>query len=94
MNSLLIQHWHVAYLCTALLFAAVALIAGDHLRAADPPAMSIRCNVALTAGALWPVMVVGMVQLWAINRLAGRRRRTAVSPAEKSAPRLAGAGSH
>ena len=82
MSGTIISHWQIAYLCAALLVSVFAIIAGDHLRAGDPPAVSTRFAAALTAGALWPVIVVGLLQLWSIDRVVRHIRgvRTPQAP--------------
>lgn len=104
MGSTMIQHWQVLYLCAALLVAAATIVVSDHLRAGEPPAASTRCAAALTAGVLWPVILVGLLQLGLVDRVVHRARRHtpshragtapfAMSPAVSSERELVGAGS-
>lgn len=86
MSTALIQHWQAIYLCAALLAAAVTIVVGDHLRDGEPPAASTRCGVALTAGALWPVMLVGLLQLLVVDRTVGRARRRTPAHRAGNAP--------
>lgn len=88
----MIQQWQVAYLATALLFAIAAVVAGDHLRGGDPPAASTRCALAAAAGLLWPVIVVGLVQLWTIAHASHSLRQGGTAPAAETARVLVGTG--
>ena len=93
MDTTTIQQWHVVYLCAALLFSAATLVAGSRLLAGDPPAVSTRCTVSLTAGALWPLIVAGLMQLWVIDQLVRRMRRVPeAAPAAESERPPVGAG--
>lgn len=65
-------HGQLAYALVAVLFAMGTIVAAHHLRAGRPPSAAVETAAALTAGALWPVMVVGLVQLWAVRCLVAR----------------------
>lgn len=93
MNSTTIQFWPDSYFCVALLVAVVAAVAADHFRAGDPPALAVSVATVSLAGALWPLMLAGLLQWWALTTLISRVRQTPVP--ERPTPRLlAGAGSH
>lgn len=94
MNSAMIEFWQVGYLCAGLLFACAAIVAGDFFRTDEPPSVSMRCGVAVTTGTLWPVVVVGLLQLWVVERVVRHLRRPAHrSVAALPARELVGSGS-
>ncbi len=70
MNSTVIQHWQFSYLCVAFLVATAASVVSDQLRASDPPAPVVRFTAVGLIGALWPLAIVGFIQLWTIAKLA------------------------
>lgn len=91
MNGMQIHNWQVTYVVIAALFAVAALVVSDHLRVGEPPDARTRTVAAATAGALWPVMVVGMVQIYVIRSAFGRRVSRAGAAGEAQSEReLAG----
>jgi|GEM_PF-5284356 hypothetical protein len=70
------------YLCGALIAAAATI--GATIRFSDlgtPVTAATRVSVAVLAGALWPLLAVGVLQGAGISLLARRRVRVAfVSP--------------
>lgn len=69
MNSIQIFPWGIAYVAVVVLFAVASLVAADHLSSGEPPSVITRGWVATVAGALWPVMLVGIAQVWLIRTL-------------------------
>jgi hypothetical protein len=80
--------WQV-YLCGALVAAAGASVAADLFSEPDVLSMT-RTGVIVFSGALWPVLLVGLLQFTCIGAgsaaLAGRR----VRPLEPLRPRIRG----
>mgnify|MGYP007086241721 CR=1 FL=1 len=68
------QQWQLAYAVIALLFAVSAIVAAHHLRVDEGPSAATESTLALVAGAIWPVMIVGLAQLWAVQRLMSRKQ--------------------
>lgn len=94
MDGTLIQHWQVGYLLAGLLFACATIVACDHLRTGDPPSKTIRCGVAVTAGTLWPVVAIGLLQLWFVELVVHHMRHPHPRPAVAVLHRhLVGSGS-
>ena len=60
----------IAYGVVALLFAMAAVASAHHLRVGEPPSAATEAATAVIAGVLWPVMAIGLAQLWALHRLA------------------------
>lgn len=74
MNGISIQQWQVAYAVVALLFAMAAVVAAHQMRDGESPSSAAEATAALTAGALWPVMIIGLLQLGAIHCVVSRLR--------------------
>ena len=72
MDGNLTLYGQVAYALVAVLFATGTIVATHHLRVGQPPSAAVEVAAALTAGALWPVMAVGLVQLWAVRCVVAR----------------------
>jgi hypothetical protein len=70
--------WQV-YLCGALIAAAGASVAADLSPDRDVTAAT-RAGVIVLAGALWPMLLVGVVQLAGIAALPQIIRRNAFQP--------------
>lgn len=81
-----LQQWQVSYLVIALLFAMAAVVVAHHLRIGDPPSVATEATAAMIAGALWPVMVLGLAQLWAILQAVTRLRASQAPPVAGAAP--------
>jgi len=63
MSSVQLYPWGLSHLAISLLFGIAALVVADHLRSGEVPSATARGTAAVVAGALWPVMVVGLAQL-------------------------------
>lgn len=82
MNSTELQQWEIAYLAVALLFALATPIVGQRLQSGKSPGVGTRAAVAVVAGAFWPLIVLGLAQLWVVHEAAtqwGARPRHASS---------------
>ena len=66
------------YLCGWLITAIATLAAADRLSSGDSPPMRVCVGVGVVAGALWPVVIMGLVQLAAITLIARPSRTAAV----------------
>ena len=66
------------YLCGWLITTIGTLAAADRLSSGDSPPMRVRAGVGVVAGALWPVVIMGLVQLAAITLIARPWRTAAV----------------
>ncbi|WP_328362275.1 hypothetical protein OG976_11950 [Mycobacterium sp. NBC_00419] len=78
--------WIALYLVAAILVAAIAWHVSYHFQSLDAPSDAVRAAAALVAGALWPVIVVGVVQLQALRYLVRRLRATRVRVTEPPVP--------
>ena len=65
------------YLCGWLITTIGTLAAADRLSSGDSPPMRVRAGVGVVAGALWPVVIIGLVQLAVAITLIARPSRTA-----------------
>ncbi|MGY4708131.1 hypothetical protein ACXDF8_00935 [Mycolicibacterium sp. CBM1] len=71
MPSLPFHQWVVLYLCGAVVAAGSALVFAARARKRDDPAApALAGGPALLAGALWPVVVAGLVQWFVIHLVA------------------------
>lgn len=93
MNSTPLLPWGTAYVAVALLFAVASLVVADHLCTGEPPSVLTRGWVASVSGALWPVMLLGLAQLWLIRTVATiahpaqhRRAESATTPPHRLVP--------
>ena len=66
------------YLCGWLMTTIGTLAVADRLSSGDSPPMRVRVGVGVVAGALWPVVIIGLVQLAAITLIARPSRTAAV----------------
>lgn len=76
--------WQVAYGVVALLFAIATIGAGHHWRAGEPPSVAVQATGAVAAGALWPVMIIGLMQLWLIRHVVTRQCGRRTNPATQT----------
>lgn len=77
MDSVRIQQWQVAYLAVAVLCALATVVAAHRLRVASPLRPAAEGALAVIVGAFWPLMGIGLMQLWALH-LVDRRLRDLV----------------
>ena len=66
--------WIDLYLVTAGIVAFGSWLVTDHLQSIDPPSDIVRGFWALLAGAMWPVVLTGVAQLFAVRYVAQRLR--------------------
>ena len=72
------------YLCGWLVTTIGALVAANGLSDRRRPQLPTQGWLAVLAGALWPVLVVGVIQLIAIAVLARSMRTASVSHADQA----------
>ncbi|MBB3601351.1 hypothetical protein FHT40_000984 [Mycolicibacterium sp. BK556] len=73
--------WVDLYTVVAVLVAAATWLLSPHLQSYDPPGDIARGVWSAIAGALWPVVVVGVAQVYAVRYVAQRIRPVhAVAP--------------
>ena len=83
--------WAALYGGVALLAAAMVLVFADRLYSQDPAYRPVGPGLALAAGALWPVLVIGAAQLLVLQFFRGRRREADAAVVEIAAARRAAA---
>lgn len=77
--------WITLYAVTALIVAVAAFLLAEWIREPGTPAPDHPGAIALVAGALFPVVIVGALQ-WAIIAAAHARMRNTVSPQAPRTP--------
>ncbi|MCH9732024.1 MAG: hypothetical protein K0U84_20515 [Actinomycetia bacterium] len=81
-------HMLTMYLCGALIGAAATIGATIRFSGSGTPVTTVtRVSVAVLAGALWPLLAVGVLQGAGISLLARRRVRVALVSPELRTPR-------
>jgi len=80
--------WIDLYVLTALLAAVAVWLVTPHFQSDDPPGDIARGFWSAAAGALWPLVLVGALQIYAV-RLIVRRLRPAVPEQPAPVRRLA-----
>ncbi len=83
--------WAGLYGGAALLVAAIVLVFADRLYSRDPAYRPVGPGLALAAGTLWPVLVIGAAQLLVLQLFRGRRRGRDAAVVELDAARRAAA---
>jgi hypothetical protein len=80
--------WIDLYVVVAVIAAVAAWLVSPHFESYDPPSDIARGFWSAAAGALWPLIVFGAVQILAVRYVA---RRLGPTPAEEPdrAPMLA-----
>lgn len=83
MSGIAIHDWLIVYVCATLVFAGASTLFADHYWTADPPQGAQRAALIALAGALWPVLAVGIAQLLLIEVAARhvRHRHAVYRPA-------------
>ncbi|MEZ0356619.1 hypothetical protein [Mycobacterium sp. SA01] len=64
--------WFDLYLLSAVIAAVGAWLITPHFQAYDPPTDIVRGLCCAVAGALWPIIAVGAVQIMAVRYVARR----------------------
>lgn len=77
--------WTALYLALAVLAAGVTWHVSYRFQSLDAPSEAVRAAAALVAGALWPVVVLGVLQVQMVRYIARRLRAT---PAEANEPTI------
>jgi hypothetical protein len=80
--------WITLYLITAVVVAVLTWHMSHHLQSFEGPTDTARGFWAIVAGAIWPVILLGILQVLAIH-LAIRRLGHAPVPRELPVPVLA-----
>jgi hypothetical protein len=68
--------WIDLYVVAALLVAVAAWLVSPHFQSVDPPGDIARGFWSAAAGALWPLVLVGAAQVYAVRYVARRLRPT------------------
>ena len=78
--------WIALYLAVGIVAAGITWHVSHRFQSLDAPSEAVRAAAALLAGALWPIVVVGVVQLQALRYVARKLRTRRVEPAEPTIP--------
>ncbi len=70
--------WIDLYVAIALIGAVAVWLISQRFQSYDPPNDIVRGFFALVAGALWPLVIVGAVQILAVRFVARRLTPTAI----------------
>ncbi|WP_319429290.1 hypothetical protein [Mycobacterium sp. RTGN5] len=68
--------WMDMYVVAALLVAVAVWLVSPHFQSYDPPGDIARGFLSAAAGALWPFVVIGAAQIFAVRYVARRLRPT------------------
>lgn len=77
--------WFELYVVAAVVVGVAAWLVSPQFQSYDPPGDLTRAFWSAVAGALWPLIVVGAAQLFAVRYVA-RRLRPALSETLESPP--------
>ena len=72
------------YLCGWLITTVGTLAAADLVSGGDRPPTRVCVGVGVVAGALWPVVIMGLVQLAAIAVIARPSRTAAIRHSDRA----------
>ena len=75
--------WITAYLITAVVAAFLTWHMSHHLQSFERPTDAARGTWSIVAGAIWPVIVLGLVQMLTIHLITRRLRH---APAAHALP--------
>ena len=78
--------WMNLYAVSAVIGAVVTWLVSPHFQSSDPPSDAARGFWSVVAGVLWPVIVVGVVQLVAVRYVVQRLRSEPVEVTELPPP--------
>jgi len=70
--------WLNVYLCGLLITTIAALAAAEQVSGFDRPSARVSLGVGVVAGALWPVVIAGLVEVASIGLIARRWRAAPV----------------
>ncbi len=80
--------WMNLYAVSAVIVAVVTWLVSPRFQSSDPPSDAVRGFWSVVAGALWPAIVVGSVQLVAVRYVVQRLRSEPVKATEMPPPAL------
>ncbi|MGY4708038.1 hypothetical protein ACXDF8_00450 [Mycolicibacterium sp. CBM1] len=72
--------WIDLYVAAAIVVAGAAWLVSRQYLSYDPPSDVVRAFAAVLAGALWPLVIVGLGQVLAVRYIARRLRGAAPTP--------------
>ncbi|KDE99625.1 hypothetical protein Y900_011910 [Mycolicibacterium aromaticivorans JS19b1 = JCM 16368] len=78
--------WTNLYVMSAVIIAAATWLVSPRFQSSDPPSEVSRGFWSVVAGVLWPVVVVGALQLAAFRYVVQRLRSEPVEAAELPPP--------
>jgi hypothetical protein len=78
--------WFELYVVAAVVVAVAAWLVSPQFQSYDPPGDFTRAFWSAVAGALWPLVVVGAVQILAVRYFARRLRPAYFEPPEAAPP--------
>lgn len=70
--------WITLYLVTAVVVAFLTWHMSHYFQSSDGPSDAARTSYSILAGAIWPIIMVGALQMLAIHLITRRLRRTPV----------------
>lgn len=68
--------WIALYLVPAIAVAIASWYVSKRFASFDPPSAAVRVLAAVAAGALWPLVLIGVAQLQLVRVIARRIRAT------------------
>lgn len=74
--------WFELYVVAAAVVGVAAWLVSPQFHSDDPPDDLTRAGFSVVAGALWPLIVVGIAQLFAVRYVARRLRPALFEPLE------------
>ena len=80
--------WLNVYLCGLLIATIAALAAAEQVSGVDRPSARVSLGVGVVAGALWPVVIAGLVQVASIVLIARRWRAAPVRRSDLASVQL------
>lgn len=78
--------WIELYVVAAVVVGVAAWLVSPQFQSYDPPGDLTRTCWSAAAGALWPLVVVGAAQLFAVRYVAQRMRPAYFEPLEPAPP--------
>ncbi|MCI4674293.1 hypothetical protein [Candidatus Mycolicibacterium alkanivorans] len=74
--------WITLYLITAVVVAFLTWHMSHHLQSFDGPTDEARAFWSIVAGAIWPIVLVGVAQMLVVHLITARLRRAPAAPVE------------
>jgi hypothetical protein len=78
--------WVDVYVVTAVIVAVAVWLLSPHVQSTDPPGDITRGVWSAVAGALWPLTLVGVGQIYIVRLIARRIRPTLTEDLELAPP--------